>query len=182
MKESRQGMATDLAVKQVGQKIYFIRGHGVMLDSDLADLYQVELRALNQAVRRNLVRFPEDFMFQLSEAEYESLRSQIVIIKSSRGQHRKYLPLVFTEQGVAMLSGVLHSKCAVHVNIAIMRAFVKLRKMLGANKELAKKFKGLERKFVLHDAQFAVVFDAIRQIMLAGAPGTQRKVKGLSKE
>ncbi len=114
-------MGPDLTLKEIGQRIYFIRGHRVMLDSDLADMYEVELRALNQAVKRNENRFPSDFMFQLTEIEYESLRSQIVILKEGRGQHRKYFPYGFTEQGVAMLSSVLRGERAAQVNIAIIQ-------------------------------------------------------------
>src|SRR5690606_15804563 len=117
----------DLSRKEIGQKIYLIRGHRVMLDSDLADLYGVETKALNQAVRRNQGRFPDDFMFPLTKEEHEILRSQIVTLKAGHGQHRKYLPFVFTEQGLAMLSSVLRSERAIQVNIAIMRAFVSLR-------------------------------------------------------
>lgn len=145
-----------------------------MLDSDIAELYCVETKALNQAVKRNRDRFPTDFMFQLTAdenamLEYEVnnvnrvdyLRSQNVTLKSARGQ-RKYLPFVFTEQGVAMLSSVLRSKRAVQVNIAIMRAFVTLREMLGTHKELPKKLEELEKKY---DLQFKVVFDTIRELM-----------------
>lgn len=130
-----------------------------MLDSDLAELYGVETMALNQAVRRNLERFPGDFMLQLNHEEYKSLRSQFVILKGGRGRHRKYPPYAFTEQGVAMLSGVLRSRRAVQVNVAIMRAFVKLRQILATHRDSAQKLEALERKY---DAQFKVVFDAIR--------------------
>ena len=111
------------SIQKIGRKIYFIRGYRVMIDSDLAALYQVETKVLNRAVRRNWDRFPEDFMFQLTPEEYESLRCQFGTLNIGRGIHRKYQPLVFTEQGVAMLSGILRSKCAVEVNIAIMRTF-----------------------------------------------------------
>lgn len=132
-----------------------------MFDSDLADLYEVPVKVLNQAVKRNINRFPEDFMFQLTKEE-ESLRSQIVTLKNGRGHHRKYLPFAFTEQGLAMLSSVLNSDRAVQVNITIMRAFVKLREMIASHKDLAKRLNALEKKY---DAQFKVVFDAIRQLM-----------------
>jgi phage regulator Rha-like protein len=130
-----------------------------MLDRDLAKLYGVETRVLLQSMRRNLNRFPSDFMFQLSAEESTALRSQIVTLKGGRGQHRKYLPYVFTEQGVAMLSSVLRSERAVQVNIEIMRAFVRLREMIATHKDLARKLEALEKKY---DAQFRVVFDAIR--------------------
>ena len=129
------------------------------MDRDLAEMYEIETRVLTQAVRRNLKRFPEDFMFQLSEIEFKNLKSQFAT--SSWGGVRK-APYVFTEQGVAMLSGVLHSKRAIDVNIAIMRAFVKLREMLSSNKELAKRLDKMEKKY---DEQFRVVFDAIRALM-----------------
>jgi len=122
----------------------------------------VKTKVLNQAVTRNIARFPEDFMFQLSEKEATRLRSQIVTLKPGRGQHRKYLPYVFTEQGVAMLSSVLKSERAVQVNVEIMRAFVRLRRMLASHEGLAWKLEELEKKY---DAQFKVVFDAIRQPM-----------------
>lgn len=134
----------------------------VMLDADLAALYEVEAKVLNQAVKRNIDRFPQDFMFQLTPEEASFVRSQIVTLKTGRGQHRKYLPHAFTEQGVAMLSSVLHSPRAIQVNIEIMRAFVRLRQMLQANVDLAKKLAALESKY---DAQFRVVFDAIRELM-----------------
>jgi len=140
--------------------IYMIRGERVMLDIDLAELYQVETRTLVQAVKRNMDRFPDDFMFQLSDDEWQILRSQIVISSSWGG--RRYPPYAFTEQGVAMLSGILKSERAVKVNIEIMRVFVKLRKMLASNAELAKRLDALEAKY---DKQFKVVFDAIRQLM-----------------
>jgi hypothetical protein len=150
--------------------IYFIRGQKVMLDRDLAELYGVETRVLKQAVRRNIVRFPEDFMFELTEEENKSLRSQNVILK--RGQYSKYLPFAFTEQGVAMLSGVLNSSRAIDVNIAIMRTFVKLRQMLAAHKDLDRKLEALEKKY---DEQFKVVFDAIRALM-AGEEKPSKKI------
>jgi hypothetical protein len=136
------------------------------LDADLAALYEVDVKVLNQAVKRNLNRFPEDFMFQLTAEEAERLRSQIVTLETGRGQHRKYLPFAFTEQGVAMLSSVLRSPRAVQVNIEIMRTFVRLRQMLAGNAELARKLESLEKKY---DAQFKAVFDAIRQLMAPSA-------------
>ena len=157
---------------QVERRIYLIRREKVMLDYDLAELYGVPTRTLNQAVKRNRDRFPEDFMFQLSTPEARALRSQIVILDAprrlsqlatgKRGEHSKYLPYAFTEQGVAMLSSVLRSKRAVQVNIAIMRTFVRLREMLLSNANLACKLEELEKKY---DAQFRVVFDAIRELM-----------------
>ena len=142
-----------------------------MLDSDLADLYKVETRILVQAVKRNVERFPSDFMFQLTKDEFEDLKSQIVI--SSWGGMRRATPYAFTEQGVAMLSSVLRSKRAVQVNIEIMRAFVKLRQMLTAHKDLERKIAALEKKY---DEQFKVVFEAIRALM--APPEKERKKIG----
>lgn len=141
--------------------IYLIRGHKVMLDEDLARLYDVETRLLTRAVRRNSDRFPIDFMFQLSDQELANLRSQIGISNSAHGG-RRYNPLVFTEQGIAMLSTVLRSKRAVRVNIEIMRAFVQLRGLISSNQTLARKLTELEQRY---DQQFKVVFDAIRELM-----------------
>jgi len=153
----------------IERKIFLLRGQKVMISIHLAELYGVETRTLVQAVKRNIERFPEDFMFQLTWEEAESLRSQIVILNKSevslRGKHVKFLPYAFTEQGVAMLSSVLRSKRAVHVNIAIMRAFVKLRQILSTHKELAHKLKELERKFEKHDKEIIEIFEAIRQLI-----------------
>ena len=147
-----------------------VRGHKVLIDSDLAELYGVTTKVLNQGVKRNLSRFPDDFMFQLTWEEANALlRSQTVTLK--QGQNVKYRPKVFTEQGVAMLSSVLRSERAVQVNIAIMRAFVRLREMLSTHKELASKLEELERKY---DSQFRVVFDAIRQLMVQPAADTPK--------
>lgn len=155
-------LSSRLRAENIHHRILTIRGHRVMLDSDLAELYGVPTKVLNQAVQRNAERFPEDFMFQLSREEADSLRSQIVTLKTDRGKHRKYLPFAFTEQGVAMLSGVLRSRRAVQVNIAIMRTFVRMRRMLVSHGNLARKVDALERTY---DAQFRVVFDAIRALM-----------------
>jgi hypothetical protein len=151
--------------ERIEQRIYFIRGEKVMLSTDLARLYQVEPRVLVQAVKRNIERFPEDFMFQLTTDEFDILKSQIVT--SSWGGLRRATPYAFSEQGVAMLSSVLRSKRAVRVNIEIMRTFVKLRRLLSSNEELARKLAALEKKY---DAQFKVVFDAIRELMTPPAP------------
>jgi hypothetical protein len=147
-------------IERIEKQILHIRGQNVMLDSDLAELYGVETKALVQAVKRNLERFPNDFMFQLNKEEFDALRSQIVTSKGRGG--RRYLPYVFTEQGVAMLSSVLNSKRAIEVNITIMRAFVRLRSLMATHKDLARKLDEMEKKY---DAQFKVVFDAIRQLM-----------------
>ena len=167
-------------VEMIEKKIYLIRGHKVMLDSDLAELYGVATKVLLQAVKRNPNRFPEDFMFILKYQDVVALRSQIVTLKKGRGEHRKYLPYVFTEQGVAMLSSVLNSERAVQVNIAIMRAFVKLREMLSTNKELALKLAQLERKMEKHDEEIKLIFDAIRELMKP--PETKTKKIGFRRE
>ena len=133
-----------------------------MLDSDLAMLYGVETREIVQAVKRNIGRFPDDFMFQLAVEEFELLKSQSVISKPVGRGGRRYIPYAFTEQGVAMLSSVLNSERAIKVNIEIMRSFVRLRQMLSSNAELARKLAALEKKY---DIQFKAVFDAIRQLM-----------------
>lgn len=148
--------------KRIENKIYLIRNKKVMVDFDLAELYKVETRTLNQAVQRNLDRFPPDFMFQLTEDEFNNLTSQIVI--SSWGGRRR-LPYVFTEQGVAMLSTVLRSKRAIQVNIAIMRAFVNLREFLATHKELAQKLILLEQKYDKHDKEIQSIFRAIQQLI-----------------
>jgi hypothetical protein len=147
----------------------------VLLDAELAKLYGVEVRSLNQAVKRNLPRFPSDFMFQLTQVEYDGLRSQFVTLdkESGRGRYRKFLPYAFTEQGVAMLSSVLRSKRAIAVNVQIMRAFVKLREMMGTHKHLARKLRELENKY---DEQFAVVFDAIHKMMAPPSVGKRRRI------
>lgn len=144
----------------IEQKIILIRGHKVILDADLAELYGVESKILNQAVKRHIKRFPVDFMFQLTNQELINLRSQSVT--SSQWGGRRYAPYAFTEQGVAMLSSVLNSDRAIEVNILIMRSFVKLREMISTHKDLAKKLEDLEKKY---DSQFKMVFDAIRQLM-----------------
>lgn len=159
-------MTNDIAkipVERIEKAIYLIRGEKVMLDRDLAALYEVETRILNQAVRRNRERFPVDFMFELTREEIEGI-SQIVTSSTIKFSKRV---TAFTEQGVAMLSSVLHSTRAIQVNIEIMRAFVRLRQMLASNAELARRLDRLEKKY---DRQFKVVFDAIRQLMMPTAP------------
>jgi len=154
-----------LASQRIERAIVLVRAQKVLLDADLAVLYNVSVKRLNEQVRRNSKRFPADFAFQLTPLEYESLRSQIATLKQGRGQHRKYLPFAFTEQGVAMLSSVLNSDRAVEVNIQIMRAFVRLREFLATHRELADKLKELESKLGAHDQQIQVIFRAIQQLM-----------------
>ena len=151
-----------ISIEKIERSIYLIRGEKVMLDRDLAQLYDVSTAALNQAVRRNRERFPEDFMFQLTLAEVTQLNRSQIVIGSEKHRNPRSRPYAFTEQGVAMLSSVLRSKRAVAVNIDIMRAFVKLRQMLASNAELARRLDELESKY---DKQFKVVFTAIRQLM-----------------
>ena len=156
--EKRFAVAPD---SRIARRILFVRGHKVMLDRDLAVLYGESTKRLNQQVQRNGERFPSDFMFQLTPEEVESLRLQIATSNKGRGG-RRYLPFAFTEQGVAMLSGVLKSRRAVLVNVEIMRTFVRLRQILSSHAELARKLEELEKKY---DSQFRVVFDAIRELM-----------------
>jgi hypothetical protein len=173
-------MAVVLKPENVAQLVFFIRGEKVMLDADLAKLYGVTTKALNQAMRRNKTRFPEDFAFRLSREEFDNMRSQIVtrsrgrsgiwsqIVTTSQKYRRSdSLPVAFTEQGVAMLSSVLRSARAVEVNIAIMRTFVQLRRLMDTNRDLARKIEALEKKY---DEQFAVVFEAIKQLIAPPAP------------
>lgn len=169
MGKPRLEMASLVPSERVIQAIVQVRGEKVMLDADLAQLYGVETRTLIQAVKRNLERFPFDFMFQLTREEFDALRSQSVISNPEGRGGRRYLPYAFTEQGVAMLSSVLRSRRAVLVNVEIMRAFVRLRQMLASHADLARKLDALEKKY---DAQFKVVFDAIRELMTP--PGAKR--------
>ncbi len=160
---------TDLiSIETIEKTIYFIRGEKVMLDRDLARLYDVSTAAFNQAVRRNRERFPEDFMFQLTSTEVAQLNRSQIVIGSEKHRDPRFRPYAFTEQGVAMLSSVLRSKRAIAVNIEIMRAFVKLRQIFASNAELSHRLDKLESKY---DKQFRVVFDAIRQLMATPARG-----------
>ena len=149
----------------VESRIYFIRNLRVMLSSDLAVLYGVSTKYLNQQVSRNRSRFPTDFMVRLTWEEVNSLRLQIVTLKKGRGGHSKYPPIAFTEQGIAMLSGVLNSPKSIAVNIEIMRAFVRLRALLAGHKDMARKPVELERKYENHDVQIRDIFNAIRRVM-----------------
>lgn len=182
-------MSDALTNEGIAHAILIVRGHKVMLDTDLAALYGVTAKVLNQAVKRNAERFPDDFMFQLTWDEAQHLRSQTVTLNEpasgtgkgsrsqtvtlKRGANVKYRPYVFTEQGVAMLSSVLRSERAVQVNIQIMRTFVQLRTMLASSAELRSKLAQLERKY---DHQFKVVFDAIRQLMEPPPSKAKKKI------
>jgi hypothetical protein len=175
-KPKSQSPATALAfpIEIIERRIYLIRGQKVMLDSDLAGLYQVPTKALNQAVKRNLSRFPADFMFQLTTRELENWRSQIVTTNPAAKMGLRRPPYAFTEHGVAMLSSVLNSERAVQVNIVIMRAFIKLREMLATHKDLARKLDELEKKYQAHDVQIKAVFEAIRKLIEQPAPPRRR--------
>lgn len=168
--------------KKVIEKIYNVKGEKVMLDSDLAELYGVETRTLNQAVKRNINRFPEDFMFQLSQKDWDILRSQIVISNHGGRRHR---PLVFTEQGVSMLSTVLNSEVAINVNIQIIRVFTRMRKMVLDQKSLVSKLNQIELRLLKHDdrlrqneGEIELVFQALKQLVNAPAQEPSRKKIG----
>jgi ORF6N domain len=165
-------------IKTIENKIYEIRGVRVMLDKDLAALYEVETKVLNQAVKRNIKRFPEDFMFQLTNVDYEALklqietsqnynpsRSQFVTLNNKRGANLKYLPYAFTEQGVAMLSGVLNSDKAITMNIAIMRAFIAVRTVLLKQNDIAEEIKELRERLGEHDTQLNNIYDAMENLL-----------------
>ncbi len=165
-------------IKSIQNRIYEIRGERVMLDRDLAALYDVDVKVLNQAVKRNIRRFPKDFMFQLTKEEFEDLRfqietsensdfsrSQIVTLKTGRGSNVKYLPYTFTEQGVAMLSGILNSNKAIAMNIAIMRAFVEIRKILIEKNDLRMQLKEIKERLGEHDIQLNQIYDAMENLL-----------------
>ena len=160
----------ELTEETVVSKIYIIRGMKVLLDSDLALLYGIETKALKQSVKRNPERFPEDFMFQINRLEYNFLRSQFGTLEKGKGKYSKYLPYVFTEQGVAMLSSVLNSKRAIEVNVSIMRTFVRMRSLVYSNIELKEKLKELERitnsRFKENDKKIKLIFEAIKSLII----------------
>jgi len=169
-----------IPIEVIQQKIFLIRGHKVMLDTDVADLYGVTVKRLNEQVKRNVNRFPQDFMFQLSEEENQSLRSHFATIKIGRGHHRKYLPYVFTEHGTIMLANVLNSPTSVQASIQVVRAFVKLRQLLSTHKELTHKLIELERKIEDHDEEIHTIFETIRQLM--ASPEKKRPKIGFKRE
>ena len=173
--------------ESVERAIIVLRGRRVILDSELAALYGVTVSVFNQAVKRNMERFPADFAFQLTREEYESLRSQIVILKAGRGAHRKYLPYVFTEHGAVMAASVLNAPKAVEMSVEVVRAFVRLRQILAANRQLAARVDDLERKMnqsnAAHSKNIGTLFDAVRSLMTAPEKpkrqiGFQTKGKG----
>lgn len=170
-------------IQSIQNRIYVVRGVRVMLDRDLASLYETATKVLNLAVKRNRMRFPDDFMFQLTKEEYEGIRSQIETLeksdnplrlqnetlKNARGQHSKYLPYVFTEQGVAMLSGVLNSDKAINMNIAIMRAFIEIRKVLARQNDIKEQLKQIKERIGEHDAQLNQIYNAMENLLDAKA-------------
>lgn len=174
---TRGEAATSVAVDAIASRIIALRGQRVILDADLAALYGVETKRLNEQVRRNAERFPADFMFGLEQGEWEALRSQIATLNTGRGQHRKYLPYVFTEHGAIMAATVLNSPRAVEVSIFVVRAFVQLRELLTGHRELAKRLDELERKLKGHDQAIAGILDAIRQLM-APPPAPKKRPIG----
>jgi len=158
-----------VTTESVERAIIVLRGRRVILDSELATLYGVTVSVFNQAVKRNMERFPDDFAFQLTREEYESLRSQIVILKAGRGAHRKYLPYVFTEHGAVMAASVLNSPKAVEMSVEVVRAFVRLRQILASNRQLAARVDALEQKMnqsnAVHSKNIGSLFDAVRSLM-----------------
>ena len=163
-------MKSVVTAETIERKIYLIRGQKVMLDNDLAELYGVTTKRLNEQARRNADRFPVDFMFQLSPEEYESLRSHFATSRLKHGG-RRYLPYAFTEHGALMAASVLNTLHAVEISLYVVRAFVRLREMIASHKDLAKKLEELEKKY---DAQFRVVFDAIRELMISPSPAEKK--------
>ena len=160
----------------IAERIFVVRGHKVILDADLAALYEVPTKQFNQAVKRNLAKFPIDFMFALTATEWQSLRSQIVTLETGPGQHRKYLPYVFTEHGAIMAATLLNSPRAVDVSVYVVRAFVQLREFVASNKDLARQLKALEqrieKKLGSHDQAIAGIIDTLRQLM---SPATAKR-------
>ncbi|MEW5894426.1 MAG: ORF6N domain-containing protein [Candidatus Omnitrophota bacterium] len=165
------------SLHQIREMIFYVRGQKVMMDRDLAVLYGVPTKVFNQAVKRNIKRFPEDFMFQLTWEEVECSRSQFVTLKKGRGSNVKYTPFVFTEHGVAMLSSVLNSERAIQINILIMRTFTKLREMLSTHKELAFKMRELERKVGRHDDEINAIINVMKKLMRT--PEDELRKKGI---
>jgi hypothetical protein len=164
-----------MEIAQIHQKIYEIRGQKVMLDYDLAEIYEVENKRLKESVKRNVERFPLDFMFALTKEEFDSLRSQIATLKKGRGAHSKYLPFAFTEQGVAMLSSILNSPKAIETNILIIRSFVYVRSLNISHKDLGVKIKELELKY---DKQFDDIFEVINYLLKKDSLEKQTKERG----
>ena len=169
LRVAKSSQTSSVSIEHISRSILFLRGQRVLLDVELADLYGVATKALIQAVKRNGERFPEDFMIQLTSAEWAILRSQAVT-SSARHGGRRYLPYAFTEQGVAMLSSVLRSGRAIAVNVQIMRAFVRMRELLASSTALSRKLDELERKYQHHDKAIKAILSAIRELMTAPVP------------
>ncbi len=169
-------LSVDASQETIQRKIYMIRGKKVMIDHDLAYLYGVPTKVLNQAVRRNRERFPEDFMFQLTTEESQNWRSQFVTSNLGMKMGHRYNPYAFTEPGVAMLSRVLKSKTAIHVNIQIIRTFIKLRELIITNELVRRKISELERKYERHDKQFKAIFEAIRELLESPKPPRKKPI------
>ncbi len=161
-------------IERVKTRILYIRGHRVMVDTDLAEVYGVPTKALNQAIKRNAERFPEDFMFQLTREEADIPRSQTVTLKTVRGQHRKYLPYVFTEHGAIMAASVLNSSRAIEASVYVVRAFVRMREAMSSDRELSRRLDVLEKKYAAHDVRIRGIFDAIRSLMQPPTKPRQR--------
>ena len=163
MEENQLAVQNELAIEDIKKLIYTIRGKQIMIDSDVANIYHCETKYVNRVVKRNIERFPEEFCFQLNENEFESLRCQFVTLnENGRGQHRKYLPYVFTEQGIAMLSALLKSNIAVSVSVSIMKAFIEMRKFLMINGQVFERLTSVENKLLEHDKKFNEVFNQLQ--------------------
>ena len=163
MEENKLSIQNELAIEDIKNLIYTIRGKQVMMDSDVANIYHCETKYVNRVVKRNIERFPEEFCFQLNENEFEVLRCQFVTLnENGRGQHRKYLPYVFTEQGIAMLSALLKSDVAVSVSVNIMKAFIEMRKFLMLNGQVFERLTSVEHKLLEHDKKFDIIFDQLQ--------------------
>lgn len=180
MAKSKKAVVKVITDDTIISKIYMLRGQKVLLDMDLATLYEVETGYLKRQVKRNIERFPEDFMFELAPDEYNSLRSQIGILK--RGAHSKYMPFAFTEQGVAMLSGVINSPKAIQMNIAIMRAFVETRKLLHSNTKIAEQIQHIFDRLGEHDVQLTSIYEAMENLLDHNEEEKAKKVKWEDRE
>ena len=176
MAKSKSNIIAVIPDEVIINKIYLMRGMKVMLDKDLAEMYGVETKRLKEAVRRNMQRFPEDFMFEMTKEELENWRSQIATSNSSDKMGLRYLPFCFTEQGVAMLSSVLNSAGAIRVNIQIIRLFTKMRELLLTHKDILLKLELIEKKVIKHDDEIAVIFKALKQMLQAPKPEARRRI------
>ena len=176
------GSTSAFPIERVENRILLVRGCKVLLDADLASLYGVATKRFNEQVRRNAARFPEDFMFRLSTGEWNSLRSQFATLKAGRGEHRKYLPLAFTEHGAIMAATILNTPRATEISVYVVRAFVRLREFLVSHKDLARKLEAHERKLASHDQAIAGLVNTIRQLMSSPEPATRRPIGFITPE